>query len=144
MRRILRFFRKPAREKRLILEATLFLGLARFAILFIPFKVKARYLGAHMKKTPNRPVATHKNALIAVARAIQTAGRHAPWECVCLGRSIAGKLMLNRRKIPATLYLGVAKDDDKNLIAHAWLRSGDMMVTGGREAPDFTMVSTFA
>jgi hypothetical protein len=52
--------------------------------------------------------------------------------------------MLQRRRIPSTLYFGVAKDPDGNLKAHAWLRSGTQMVTGAAGRKQFTVVATFA
>jgi hypothetical protein len=40
--------------------------------------------------------------------------------------------MLKRRKIPFTLYLGLTRDQKrgKNLTAPAWLRSGNIVLTG--------------
>jgi hypothetical protein len=54
--------------------------------------------------------------------------------------------MLKRRRIGATLYLGVAKDLTKpqQLAAHAWLRCGDIILTGGANHKDFAVLSTFS
>ena len=38
--------------------------------------------------------------------------------------------MLEKRNIESTLYLGIAKDEKGELIAHAWLRSGPFYVSG--------------
>ena len=38
--------------------------------------------------------------------------------------------MLRRRRVPSTLYLGVRRSGP-GLSAHAWLRSGPAIVTGG-------------
>jgi hypothetical protein len=51
--------------------------------------------------------------------------------------------MLDRRCIPSTLYLGVARDEKQNLIAHAWLQCGDVIITGKAEKDRFTTVSMF-
>ena len=38
--------------------------------------------------------------------------------------------MLQRRQIESTLYLGTAKDENGQFIAHAWLRSGPFYISG--------------
>jgi len=38
--------------------------------------------------------------------------------------------MLNRRNIPSQLSLGVAKDAGGRTVAHSWLSSGAVEVTG--------------
>jgi hypothetical protein len=54
--------------------------------------------------------------------------------------------MLKRRRIAATLYLGVAKkeSDPEGLAAHAWLRCGDVILTGAAGHLHFTVVAAFA
>jgi hypothetical protein len=48
--------------------------------------------------------------------------------------------MLHLRGIPATLYLGVEKRDDR-VHAHAWLRCGTTFVTGGDGSARYSVVS---
>jgi thiazole synthase ThiGH ThiG subunit len=52
--------------------------------------------------------------------------------------------MLERRRIYSTLYLGTGKNEKGELIAHAWLRSGSEIVTGGEEMKEFTVVGSFS
>jgi len=58
-------------------------------------------------------------------------------------RALTARSMLQRRGVSGTIYLGLAKEDGA-LKAHAWLRSGDRMVTGGRGHRAYTQVSSFA
>jgi hypothetical protein len=51
--------------------------------------------------------------------------------------------MLQRRGITSTLYLGVDHGEEKWLDAHAWLRCGEVIVTGGAGAERFRIISTF-
>jgi hypothetical protein len=53
-------------------------------------------------------------------------------------------MMLKCRGVHSTLYLGVAKEGEKGLSAHAWLRSGTLVLTGGPGKERFTVISTFA
>jgi hypothetical protein len=52
--------------------------------------------------------------------------------------------MLRRRGAASTLYLGLAKDRETQLQAHAWLRCGERILTGQRGMAGFTVISTFA
>ena len=42
--------------------------------------------------------------------------------------------MLRRRKIQSLLSLGVAKDASGKLIAHAWLRAGDVEIVPANDS----------
>jgi hypothetical protein len=75
---------------------------------------------------------------------VATASRHLPWNCTCLVQAMAGKAMLKRRGVPSTLYLGVAKDGETRLQAHAWLRCGARILTGWQEMERFKVIGTFA
>ena len=79
-----------------------------------------------------------------ISWSVNTASRHLPWECKCLAQALAGKAMLKRRGVASTLYLGVAKGGEAGLQAHAWLRCGPRILTGGPEMAGFTVISTFA
>jgi hypothetical protein len=52
--------------------------------------------------------------------------------------------MLQRRRIPSTMYFGVAKDAAGQFMAHAWLRSGSQILTGSQGQQQFTVVASFA
>jgi len=79
----------------------------------------------------------------SVTKAVHSMRRYAWWECKCLVSAVAAMKMLSRRGIDCTLYLGTAKDENGQLIAHAWLRSGPYYLTGAKEMPMFTVVGIF-
>lgn len=133
--------RTPA-ERRLLLEASAWLALSRLAVRLLPFRWIAPRLGRHMAATPEIPLVEHEALLKSVSWAVRAAARHVPFEAVCLPQAMAAKAMLARRGVDATLYLGVQRGEAMG--AHAWLRVGDRIVTGRREAASHTVVSTFA
>jgi len=55
-------------------------------------------------------------------------------------------VMLSRRGISATLYLGVARDenDPGAMAAHAWLRCGEVILTGAGGVERFSAISSFS
>jgi hypothetical protein len=136
-------FRLTAREWLALAESTLWLALGRVAILIVPFNALSQRLGTHMQESPNVVDPRHRPALRRIAWAIGAISRRAPWRCKCLEQAFAAKLMLRLRRIPNTLYLGVARGESK-IDAHAWVRSGDVYLTGGAERGRYAVVSTFA
>jgi hypothetical protein len=145
MNRLGKFLDRDFREQRRLMEAAVGLGVFRIAILTLPFRVLATRLGEQGKESSVAPLNdTQMREAIMVSRAVQTMSRNLPWDCKCLVQAAAGKTMLRRRYIPATLYLALAKDEDQKLIAHAWLRSGDLIVTGKAGMENYTVVSVFS
>ena len=58
----------------------------------------------------------------------------------------AGELLsyfLQKRGIKTTLYLGVNKDTNNDMKAHAWIRAGEMYVTGG-DGKGYATVAKFS
>ncbi len=144
MKRLGKFFQLSNYDRWLFLEATFWLAIARLSILILPFRWIAPFLGKHMAESPQSMEPNFGDFAEQASWAVQTAGRHLPWECKCLTQAIAGKGIFRLRGIPSTLYLGLGKDGGEKLKAHAWLRSGDVIVTGRGSMILFTIVSSFA
>lgn len=144
MPRLAKFLRLPHSDRLLLVEAAVWLGMARLSVMLVPFRRIAPFLGRHMSESTQSIEPGYRNLAERISWAVGTASRHVPWKCECLAQALAGKAMLKRRGVGSTLYLGVAKDNGENLKAHAWLRSGDLFVTGVWNANQFTVISTFA
>ncbi len=124
------FAARPGTERAAIIEALALLGLARAVLAFVPFRYIARALWQEGRETSRAPLGgAQRAAAKLVARAIDVAARHSPWQARCLGRALAATAMLRRRGLDATVYLGVKSL--RTLDAHAWARSGDVYVCGG-------------
>lgn len=143
MTKLGKLMRRLPRERRFFLEACIWLGLVRLAILLLPFRRITPLLGRHMRESPHDDIADPM-LLKTVSWAVQTAGNHLPWECKCLAQAMAAKAMLRCRGVASTLYLGVAKEEECRMQAHAWLRCGQMILTGHQGMDRFTVVAFFA
>lgn len=128
-----------SRDGAQVAEAIAYLALARVAVIALPFRLIARRLGTRQAETP--AVAGVHPASRHVAWAIAAASRRMPWRTECLEQAIAAKAMLRRRGIASTLYLGMLRDP---VAAHAWLRVGDLNVTGGQDVARYAVVASFA
>lgn len=129
--------------KLLFLEAFIFLGWGRF-LKSKQFSKVAPSLGKHMDETTFSFVEENKQIVKNISNALNIMSRYTFWESQCLVKALAGMKMLERRQVNSTLYLGTAKDEKGNLIAHAWLRSGPFYVTGSEGMEKFTVVGKFA
>ena len=128
----------------LLFRSICWTGIARILILFVPLKKFSFLLGTHMKETPEIATAENRVLLRTVGLAISRASRFVPWRCKCYEQAIAAKMILRSYGLETTLYYGVAKDQNNQLIAHSWLRCGDYIVTGRPGMKRFTVVGTFA
>ncbi len=128
----------------LLAEAGALLGLARLAVLTLPFRWVMRACGEHMAESPPELDAAGAARVERVAWAVDTARLFTPWDSNCLAQAIAGAQMLRRRGVATTTYLGVTEAAPQELGAHAWLRAGPDVILGERQRDEFTTVSSFA
>ena len=66
-----------------------------------------------------------------VAFAIPRVAARLPWRADCLVQALAARHWLGRHRVASTLTLGVRRDKPVHFDAHAWLTTGDRIVTGG-------------
>jgi len=66
-----------------------------------------------------------------VAYAVPVMALRVPWRADCLVQALAAKRWLAREGIASQIALGAAHDSDGGFLAHAWLRAGERIVTGG-------------
>lgn len=132
------------KTKLLLIEAYILLAWAR-VIKGRAFSKVALGLGEPMKETTfSLNDISRKKLIKQVAQAINMTSQYTFWESMCLVKAIAAMKMLERRQIESTLYLGTARDETGNMIAHAWLRSGSIYLTGFESMDKFTVVGKFA
>lgn len=144
-----RFFLLSGGRRLLVVEAVLWLGLSRIALLFVPFRVLVARFGAltpSAKADAGRQscLSNEQSALVlAVGWSVTRAARYVPFRAVCLPQAIAAQVMLNRRRIASVMHFGVAKIPDEGLAAHAWLDASSIEVTGYPVGPEFVEVARF-
>jgi transglutaminase superfamily protein len=138
LRRKLGSFRQmTVRQRLLVLEAVLLLGVSRLVLLALPFGRIAPWL----QRAPDSGSGDTATVL-AVRQAVTVAARNVPWNAVCLPQAMAAKAMLARRGQGSALHLGTAMVED-GLAAHAWLVAGGEIVVGEAGLPDMTPLARF-
>jgi hypothetical protein len=117
-------------NKWMLLHATVWLAMARFMLLVMPFrKLSARLSGEQGIATGD----PDSELLKSVAYAVQAAANNVPWRSDCFPQSIAGWMLLKHHGYGSTIHLGVERSGNDELAGHAWLTCGDTVVTGGAE-----------
>lgn len=144
MDKVIKALRLPTAQKGLLLEAFVLLAIARAAVLLLPFRWVARVLGKQASQTPEQDDPARLRQVCRIRAMIHAVSNSVPWTSKCLDQAIAARIMLRFRRIPATVYFGVKNDEQGQLAAHAWLRSGRVYVTGGQERHAFAIINTFA
>lgn len=88
------------------------------------------------------PIDINKNTLRLIKVSVARADRFAFWKNRCIVKSCAAKSMVCRRGGYADIYLGVRKNEDNKLKAHAWLVAQDYEIVnkGNIEFPATTKV----
>ncbi len=149
-RQLRRFAQVDGHRRALVVEAVLWLALARIALLTMPFQKIARHLGAFTSPAEGRAAAVPGQAApeqVALAEeigwAVTRAARPLPFKAVCLPQAIAAKMMLRRRRVASVMSFGVARDGDGALESHAWLSAVGVEVTGYPIAAQFIEIACF-
>jgi len=133
-------------ERRLLVEAVVAVALARVAVRLVPMRRTARLLKLKAGETAAGLEPAQVHDANAVGWAVRAAAARMPWRTTCLMEALAASALLRRRRIPATLYLGVATDGSAadGIAAHAWLCCGETIVVGRRGHEQFTPVASFS
>ncbi|EME71274.1 hypothetical protein H261_03728 [Paramagnetospirillum caucaseum] len=133
--------RASAAEILLLMEAMTLLCVVKAGVLTLPFRWLAALTGLELSSATTAEKAGPEGDPEWVGKAVRAMAARTPWKSTCLVQAITGAIMLRRRGIPASLLLGVAKES--GLIAHAWLKSGDVFVTGYAGHQTYRVISVF-
>jgi len=138
-------FGRISRSLQLLLgEALIALAIARIAMVVLPFRRIAAWMGTPGAETPVTATAAEIRVAEEIGWAVGVLARRVPWDGRCLAQAMAATGMLRRRGLEGTVTFGVCRGQTTDLEAHAWLRFGSCMVTGGPGHQRFNTFTTFA
>lgn len=142
--RLKRWGQLSGAQKLLLTEALVALALARAAMILLPFRRISAWLGTPGAQSPTTVTAEEWSKAKAVGWAVENVGRRVPWDGRCLAQALAATWMLRRRGLEGTVSFGVSEGESAEFDAHAWLRIGPNIVTGGSGHQRFKAFTTFA
>jgi hypothetical protein len=139
-----RYARIPRTRRRLLWEALGALTIARGAMALLPFRRIAAWLGTLGAESPATAAPEEIRSAEEVGWAVGVLARRVPWDGRCMAQALAATGMLRRRGLEGTVSFGVRRGESAGFDAHAWLRLGSCVVTGGPGHQRFKTVTTFA
>jgi len=122
-------------------EAWGLLHLAKLVIVFIPFKKIASMLGRLHAESAQELEPTELP--VKIEHSIRRASRYTLHDSKCFDQALTAKALLAQNGLPATIYFGLAKESENQLMAHAWVRCGNRIITGKAGMEKFTVVACF-
>jgi hypothetical protein len=138
------FFGLPIGLTWLFIKALFVSAVVKTTLAFLPFSKVTRWMGAANKESSFDAQPEHAKYIHWVRRAVELCNRYSFWETECYTQALTAKILLRRKKIPATLYIGFHKDKTGKFKGHAWLRSGEIIVTGKKSMHEFQVHSFFS
>lgn len=127
MKRLRKFLRFSYTNQRLLVNSAFLLAMIRLGLLVFRFQT-LRCLLARMTQVPVKSM-VDRFSIDKVVWAVGVASRYVP--ATCLTQALAAQILLNRRGYSARLCIGVAKNKETQLEAHAWVESQGRVVIGG-------------
>ena len=140
IRSVIDFFRYN-HEKWMTISVYIYSAYYRMCIRFVPMPKLENRMGIRGEESPDQETAENLWVAKLVRFHVTRVTRHTPWESKCLVQALTARKILKKKNVNSNLYLGIMKENNE-LKAHAWLRCGQLYVTGG-DGKDFGMVAKF-
>lgn len=135
---------RPLSTQWLLVQTLVLLGLARLAIKTVSYDRLERRMGVRHGESSLELSDGELDEVRQVMRALRQVSKHTPWTSNCFPQALVAQLLLRRRGLPTTIYLGAAfSKDSAALTGHAWSRCGPIYVTGGNGETKFGAVMSY-
>ncbi len=139
LNRLRKFLRLPPSERGLLIRATVQLGTISVGLRLLPLQTLRRLL-ARVSRPSAAPHGADACSPEQIAWAVSVASRYVPGAGTCLPQALATQMLLEREGHVARLHIGIAKDDERQLQAHAWVESQGRVVIGGSDVGRYTQL----
>jgi hypothetical protein len=133
MDRFLRLARRSPIDLLTLIVVTFLLAVIRIGLIVLPFPTLRRTLDK-LAGAPNPQRVDDPEYQSRIVWATLTASPYLLPDKPCLTQALTVQLLLRRKGIPAQLRIGVKKDGENKLLAHAWVDSEGTIVIGGSKS----------
>ena len=143
-RQIKKYYSIDKTERKILNRTFLWLIYAFVLVRLIPLKWFNSVLGKFRKETEVNLNNKQLQLIHMVKKNIKRAKKRLPWEVKCFEEAITAKKLLETLNIKSTLFLGITRGNEKDLKAHAWLKSGDLFISGESGYFNFVVVGFYS
>ena len=140
IRRVIDFLRYNG-EKWMTITVYLYVAYYRLCLLLVPMSRIETMIGVRGEESDAEETLENLKLAKLVGFHVNRVTAHLPLKRKCFVRALSARKILMKKGVNTTLYLGVGKEEG-NMVAHAWLRCGQLYVTGGNGA-GYAMVAKF-
>ncbi|WP_282041738.1 lasso peptide biosynthesis B2 protein [Halomonas alimentaria] len=140
------FLRKPLFFKLWFIPAWCLLGTTKLLIHLVSFRRLERFMGTGCGVNPVQPLLTprQRTRATAIGQLVCTTACYTPWNSNCFPQALTAALLLRLYRVPYLLCFGLARGrNSHDYLAHAWVSSGPVVVTGGFSFNLYTVVACY-
>ncbi|MFP4025898.1 MAG: lasso peptide biosynthesis B2 protein [Thiohalospira sp.] len=141
---LIKYFKTTPLEKRLLRQTFFWLVVSFIWVRWLPLRWFSKKLGTFRKAIDVDLQERQEQLIRKTQNALRRLKRRLPWKVKCFEEAIAVKKVLFFYGIESTLYLGVKKEGEQNLKAHAWLKAGGRLVAGEKGHKTFSVVGFYS
>lgn len=134
-------FMKYNGEKWMTITVYFYTVYYRLRIRFVPMPKIEKSMGIRGEESVDQETVENIKLAKLVGFHVNRVTQHLPLKRKCWVRALTARKILMKHGVNSTLYMGVRKENDK-MIAHAWLRCGQIYVTGGN-GQEYATVAKF-
>ncbi|MHC5674162.1 lasso peptide biosynthesis B2 protein [Nostoc sp.] len=139
MKQLSKFIELDYQEKQLLTNTFLLLILVRLGLWLLSFKTLQQLLSSISNAKPKYQVSIDK-----IIWAVEVSSHYMPG-VKCLARALTCQLFISRHGYTSNLCIGVAKGQEGELKAHAWLENQGQVVIGDvADLSNFSQLASFA
>ena len=128
MRLVSRYRQLIPFERRMFFSAVLLVPLIRIGLWVLPFRLMQSWVN-RIGNLENASARLDRHTSRQVAWSVEAASRRIP-RATCLTQGLATQILLGRLGQRAELRLGVARRENGQLEAHAWVETQGRIITG--------------
>lgn len=134
MRKIRNFLFLPYQKKKLLTKSLLFVWFIRLGLWILPYRLLIKWL-ALLDSSKSVSRINDWKLIKEVSYSVRSCAKYVPFAS-CLTQALATQTLLRLKGQNSILKFGVDKDDNKKLIAHAWIEIDGKIIIGG--SPDIS------
>ena len=109
----------------------------RIVILTLSFQlIRKWFLQSRKIKISNVNDINQAKIAKNIGQMVARVSKYTPWESKCLVQALTCRLVLRQYNIASTTYIGMAKEKNSELEAHAWVSHDEYIILGGRNSPN--------
>lgn len=129
----------PASVQWLVFKASLLSLGVWVALILLPYRWWSRWQGEVRRMSSEQPAPATLPFREDLAQALSIAARHIPWLKRCYVRALTGMVILRKKGVTGTLYIGFRTRKDGRFEGHAWLRAHDTWISGADRRGEFSV-----